>query len=416
MPKQFNDRYLQSIKPEEKKKLIREGRGFTLQVMPSGVKTFLYIYTYNGKRKNLYLGQYPLVTLAEARVRYHEAYKKVLAGENPAGEHIMKQKEEQNEGQNRAQEDPTSFGHFANLYMKWSAKNHVLAWYKMVKLSLKNDVLPSWQDKPIAEIRRRDAIELLERVAARAPGQAKNVHKVARAVFEYAIGREFLEANPMLKLSKIIPALKPVIKKRILSDTEIRHVWHALDAESGDERTKAAIKLVLVTAQRPGEIASMHRSQIEGDWWTLESKDTKNEEAHRVYLTPTALKLIGDGEGFIFASNRPTESGDPRSKVRQTLSQHISTHKYFDLHTWTPHDLRRTARTVMARLGVPEEHAEAILNHKKQGIVKVYNLHQYNNEKKAAMLLWEAELQRIIGNDGNPPPPDGALTETPSDP
>lgn len=386
----FSDKYIQSIKPAAKKRLIREGRGFALQVMPSGIKTFLYIYTFNGTRKNLYLGKYPVLTLAEARVKYNEAFNKVQAGENPADEHKAPPQP--------PEADVSSFGHFATEYLKWSATNHALAWYKTVKLSLKNDVLPLWQDRPIAEIRRRDAIELLEGIAARAPGQAKNVHKVARAVFEYAIDREYLEANPMLKLSKIIPALKPVIKKRILSDSEIRHVWRALDEESGDERTKEAIKLVLVTAQRPGEVASMHRSQIEGNWWTLESKDTKNEEAHRIYLTPTALKLIGDGEGYIFVSDKLTESGETRSKVRQTLSKHISTHKYFDLPTWTPHDLRRTARTVMARLGVPEEHAEAILNHKKQGIVKVYNLHQYNKEKQAALLLWEAELLRIIGD------------------
>ena len=388
MTKKFNDKYLQSIKPEEKKKLIREGRGFALQVMPSGVKTFLYIYTFQGKRKNLYLGKYPFITLAEARVKYNEAYNKVQAGEDPA--------EAQKARPEAAEPDPTSFGHFANLYMKWSAANHALAWYKTVKLSLKNDVLPSWQDTPIAEIRRRDAIALLERVAARAPGQARNVHRVARAVFEYAIEREYLEANPMLKLSRIVPSLKPVAKKRVLSDSEIRHVWHALDEGTGDERTKAAIKLVLVTAQRPGEVASMHRSQIEGNWWTL--VDTKNKEVHRAYLTPTALKLIGDGEGFIFPSFKPGGSGEPRPIVRQTLSQHVAVRKYFELPVWTPHDLRRTARTDMARLGIPEEQAEAILNHKKQGIVKVYNLHQYDNEKKAAMLLWEAELLRIVGD------------------
>jgi integrase len=392
MSKQFSDKYIQSIKPEAKKRLLREGRGFALQVMPSGVKTFLYIYTYNGKRRNLYLGKYPLVTLAEARVKYNEAYNKVIAGENPAGG----PKEEQATGELATEkqlivEDPTSFGHFATLYTKWSARNHVLAWHKMVKLSLKNDVLPLWHDKPIAEIRRRDAIALLEKIAARAPGQAKNVHKVARAVFEYAIDREYLEANPMLKLSKIVPSLKPVIKKRVLSNSEIKQVWHALTEGTGEERTKAAIKLVLVTAQRPGEVASMHRSQIEGNWWTMEN--TKNKEVHRVYLTPTALELIGEEKGFIFPSYRMATG----YMSRQTLSQHVATRNYFDLPKWTPHDLRRTARTEMARIGVPEEHAEAVLNHKKQGIVKVYNLHQYAEEKKAALLLWEAELLRIIG-------------------
>ena len=379
MTKRFSDKYIQSIKPEANKKLIRESRGFALQVMPSGIKTFLYIYTYQGKRKNLYLGKYPYITLAEARVKYNEAYNKVQAGENPAKE------------PKPSEEDPTSFGHFATLYLKWSVANHALAWNKTVRMSLKNDVLPSWQDTPIAEIRRRDAITLLERVAARAPGQAKNVHKVARAVFEYAIDREYLEANPMLKLSRIIPSLKPVTKKRVLSDSEIKHVWHALDEESGSERTKAALKLVLATAQRPGEVASMHRSQIDGNWWTMEN--TKNKEVHRVYLTPTALELIGEEEGFIFPSHRMASG----YISRQTLSQHLATRNYFGLPKWTPHDLRRTARTEMARIGVPEEHAEAVLNHKKQGIVKVYNLHQYADEKKAAMLLWEAELLRIIG-------------------
>ena len=395
MPKQFSEKYLQSIKPEEKKKVIREGRGFALQVMPSGVKTFLYIYLFQGKKKNLYLGQYPYVSLAEARVKYNEAYNKLQRGEDPNPADVPVPLAEP------PNEPPANFGHFAALYLKWSEANHAPAWYKTVRLSLKNDVLPLWQDKPIAEIRRRDAIDLLERIAARAPGQAKNVHKVARAIFEYAIDREYLEANPMLKLSKIIPSLKPVIKKRILSDGEIKHVWHALTEGTGDERTKAAIKLVLVTAQRPGEVASMHRSQIEGNWWTMEN--TKNKEVHRVYLTPTALELIGEEEGFIFPSYRMASG----YISRQTLSQHVATRNYFDLPKWTPHDLRRTARTEMARLGVPEEHAEAILNHKKQGIVKVYNLHQYANEKKAALLLWEAELLRIIGGEKQSPKDEG---------
>lgn len=394
MAKQFTDKYLQSIKPDEKKKLIREGRGFALQVMPSGIKTFLYIYTFQGKRKNLFLGKYPYLTLAAARIRYNEAYNQVQAGENPACAPMEENSPTEATTVNTTNEPATTtFGDFADLYIKWSEVNHAPAWYKTVKLSLKNDVLPSWQDTPIAEIRRRDAITLLERVAARAPGQAKNVHKVARAVFEYAIDREYLEANPMLKLSRIIPSLKPVTKKRILSDSEIRHAWRALTEGTGDERTKAAIKLVLVTAQRPGEVASMHRSQIEGNWWTMEN--TKNKEVHRVYLTPTALELIGEEEGFIFPSYRMASG----YISRQTLSQHLATRNYFDLPKWTPHDLRRTARTEMARIGVPEEHAEAVLNHKKQGIVKVYNLHQYADEKKAALLLWEAELLRLIGDN-----------------
>jgi len=120
----------------------------------SGVKTFPYIYTFKGTRKHLYLGKHPFLTLAEAKVEYNEAYNKVRAGENPAEDHKTAPATQEM--------DPTSFGHFADLYMKWSAANHALAWYKTV------------------------------------------------------------------------PTLKPAIKKRVLSDGEIRHVWQAL----GNPRSK----------------------------------------------------------------------------------------------------------------------------------------------------------------------------------
>lgn len=70
---------------------------------------------------------------------------------------------------------------------------------------------------------------------------------------------------------------------------------------------------------------------------------------------------------------------------------------FYGLPRWTPHDLRRTARTHMARIGILDEHAEAVLNHAKQGIVGVYNKYKYQQEKKAALIKWEAELMKIVG-------------------
>lgn len=390
MAKSWTDKYILNLKPKNKKYYDREARGFSLRVMPSGVKTFLYIYTFNGKRQELNLGIYPdAIKLEEARIAYNDAYKLVSKGIDPKEHNKAIQ-----DAIDNAEDD--TFGYFAKDYLLWSEKNHCLSWHKTVKMSLINDVIPKWESLPIASIKRRDAIALLEQVASRAPGQAKNVLKVTRAVFEYAIHREYIEANPCLRLSKVIPDLKPVTKTRVLSDKELATLWYAIDIGTGGERTKAAIKLVLVTAQRPVEVSSMHRSQIEGNWWTLQAATVKNDETHRVYLTPTALKLIGNGEGFIFPSDRLGTDGQPRPIVRQTLSQTVASQDYYGLPVWTPHDLRRTARTCMARIGIQEAYAEAILNHKKQGVVRVYNLHQYDNEKKEAMLLWEAELLKII--------------------
>jgi integrase len=386
----FTDKGIAALQGEEKKYREREGKGFGIRVMPSGVKTFIFMYDYKGKRKEMSLGNYPEVKSAEARQRYRDACSLFAKGIDPQEHHKVIAEAETKEAND-------TFGYFAKGYIEWSDKNHSKAWHKTVRMSLNNDVIPLWHDTPIASIKRRDATALLNKIAERAPGQAKNVLKATRAVFEYAIENDQDIVNPFLKLSKAIPALKPITKDRILSDNEIRSVWQAIDEGSGDERTKSALKLILVTAQRPVEITSMHRNQIDGNWWTLQSKDVKNNVTHRVYLTPTALRLIGDNEGYIFPSYKVGDNQEARPIVRQTLSQSVVGHRYYGLlTTWTPHDLRRTARTIMARIGIQEAHAEAILNHKKQGVVKVYNLHQYDKEKQEAMLLWEMELLRLI--------------------
>jgi len=394
----FTHKYIESLKPEPADLPVRyyrrEAHGFAIRVQPSGLKTWFFIYTFNGKRQHFNLGNYPATTQAEARQKYQEAHSLYTRGIDPQ-EHIKALAEAQ------GKETDNTFGHFANEYIKWSEQNHrSKAWHKTVKMSLNNDVIPFWKDLPITAIKRKDAILLLTRVAERAPGQAKNVHKVTRAVFELALDAECIETNPLLRLTKSIPGLKPVTKDRILTDKELITAWQAIDDATGDERTKAALKLILVTAQRPIEVTSMHRNQIEGNWWTLQSKDVKTSVTHRIYLSPTALKLIGDNEGYIFPSYKVGENEERRPIVRQTLSQLVVRHEYFDLPSWTPHDLRRTARTIMARIGIQEAIAEAILNHKKQGVVKVYNLHQYDNEKQEAMLLLEAEILKIVEDKG----------------
>jgi integrase len=74
----------------------------------------------------------------------------------------------------------------------------------------------------------------------------------------------------------------------------------------------------------------------------------------------------------------------------------VAKRPYYGMTPWTPHDLRRTARTVMARIGIPDEHAEEVLNHSKVGIKKVYNTYKYDKEKQAALTAWEAELLRLL--------------------
>jgi len=400
MTKNFTDKMIQGLKGGEKKYYVREVRGFTIQVMPTGSKTFMYICELEGKKRYKVLGTYPTMSLAQAREVYSEAYRKVKKGLSP---------DEPAPDMEIQKEEVTTFGHFAELCLAWAEREYSPSWYKTIKLSLNNDVLPYWKDKEISTIRRRDAIELLERVSARSVGMTANVHNAARSVLDYALQREYIDANPMLRLSKVVPSLKVVARERVLSDSEIRLLWSAIDDGPGDPTTKRALKLILVTAQRPGEVAGMHRREIEGKWWIIpKERAEKGRGDHMVYLSPTALSLIGDAKGYIFPSPRPNQPIG-----RNALSQMVSTtmmkagvvakDPYYGIPRWTPHDLRRTARTCMARAGVIDEHAEAVLAHCKQGIKKVYNKYEYQEEKKQALLTWEAALLGLLSSTKSQP-------------
>lgn len=396
MGKPFTEKHVANLKPRTAKYYSREGRGFALRVMPSGVKTFLFIYTHEGKRREMNLGNYPHVKLAEAREQYQAAYSLAARGVDP-------QERLKALAQAKEKEANSSFGHFAKLYLEQAETKFTNQfWFKTIRGAINKDLLPVWKDRHIKEISRRDVINVLEKVSTRAKGQVNNVKKAASGIFSYALERDYISNNPATNLNKAL-AIKHERRERFLNREEIKHIWQAIDAGVGTDEVKRALKLILVTAQRGGEIANMHRSEIAGEWWTIPKERAKNGNEHMVYLTPTALELIGDTEGYIFLAPRK----DKPIKTSH-LSQLVSTertdingttyHKpFYDLPRWTPHDLRRTARTYLSELRIPREHAEAVLNHAKPGIVGIYDKYEYQEEKKAALIKWEAELLKIVG-------------------
>jgi len=154
--------------------------------------------------------------------------------------------------------------------------------------------------------------------------------------------------------------------------------------------------LILVTAQRPGEVIGMHVDEIDGRWWMIPAERAKNEKAHRVYLTDLALELIGDtaDKEFIFPS--------PHKKKDQSIGSNAMVvairRNLDDLKTeyFTPQDLRRTAATFMAEMGAMDEVIDAVLNHVKSFVIKVYNQYRYDKEKQATLDKWARRLQLIL--------------------
>jgi integrase len=442
--KQFTEKFLASLKPQKKKFVVREGRGFAIQILPSGAKSFLYIFELDKQKGYLQLGNYLALSLADARIAYNEAYKLVKKGIDPREERKAAAEEKAKIAIETVQEAeaaasaaahlekytfdtlvndgiaedfvPTTVEQLAGVwFVNYSKENHTERWQGTAVSCIKVHILPGIGQMEIAAVRHKHAVTLIQRIASTVPGSARNTMKFARQMFKYACRQEWAEIQPFIEITESVPKIAPKADERHLDDDEIVKAWAEISKSSSSHEVKRALKLILVTAQRPGEVAQMHRDQIKGRWWTIPSEVArKNEREHRVYLTDTALELIGNVKGYIFPSGsgkRGHVSGNALSQainrgyltdevVKVVGNRKIRARKepYFGMKPWSPHDLRRTARTNMARVGVSDEVGEEVMNHIKPGVVGVYNKYRYDNEKKEAILKWEALLLEILKN------------------
>ena len=396
--RKFTDRYIQSLKPRERDYRVREGHGFALRVLASGIKRFEYIYNSptDGRRRIMHLGNYPVVSLSEARERYLNAaslFAKKIDPQAPPPEALPALTETKK----------STVGDLKSKYVE-HIKTHLVA--RSVKHQderLEKHLIPSWGNRNIMDIRRRDAIELIEKIAVKTPGAARNVLLAARAMFTYALRREMVEYNPFSEVGLAVPAASANDRVRTLSDGELKQVvLPYLLSPGGNTIAKNALMLVLITAQRPGEVAGMHNDEIDEEWWTIpwqrikteRKKGKKNPHDHRVYLSSMAKSLILPSKGYVFPASRGAEG----SISTNTLAHHIQYRdpNYLGLPRWTPHDLRRTARTGMAALNIPERHAEAVLNHAQEGVKKIYDRYHYDKEKKSALITWSKHIEKLI--------------------
>lgn len=389
MAKNFSDKYITSLKPKVKSYQVREAKGFTIRVLPTGCKTFLFIYEVDGKRKQVNLGNYPYTTLAAARNKYN-----ALAEAYNLGEPVVPPVEATSEEPPK-QEETITVKYLVGKYLE-SGKENTKGWEGM-KNSILTKKISSWHHREVTSVTKKDLVTLLEKDLENGEGAAACTCKVISAMFAYAVDMEIINNTPFLRMQRVMPVLKAKTRTRFLTEQEISATWKLIDTTKGLDVLKRVLKVVLLTAQRPGEVLGMHRGEINGDWWTIPAhRALKGNRDHRVFLTKTVKDLIGDGEEYIFPAAIQSTQGHVSAPALVQFARKVNDKK---AEKWTPHDLRRTARTHMSRLRIPREHAEAVLNHAKGGMVKVYDQYVYDNEKREALQLWEAEVLNLVAQD-----------------
>jgi integrase len=265
-----------------------------------------------------------------------------------------------------------------------------------------------WADRPVSEIDGDDVFSVVDEVRERGvPGlqrrrrdgpsesQARSMYAALSSMFTWAEKHRKVTANPCRGVHPPGPARA---RDRVLSDSEIVSLWHAAEAERPEFGN--IIKLLVLTGSRLNEIAGMFWPELSEDCrtWTIPSGRTKNKRAHMVPLPELARGLLGQhrGSGYVFTTNNGRTRVGSFNTIKKRLDDRMR-----PAQPWRIHDLRRTAATGMATLGIAPHVIEACLNHvsgARAGVAGVYNRAAYGPEKEAALNRWAAHLEGLVNN------------------
>jgi len=391
MAKRLTDRQVQNLKSKTQRyEIWEEGSGFGVRVSPNCTKSWVLMYRYEGRQRRMTLGRYPKMTVAAAHKAQADARFTLELGEDP-GDAII-------EARKLDRASPT-VGDLTILYLEGWAKRRKRSWIEDERI-LNKDVLPRWRHRKAHKLKRRDVVELLDSIVERgAPIAANRTLQVVRRMFNYAIERDLLETNPC---AGIRAPGKEQCRQRALSDDEIKEFWTKLDSSDISQLLRLALRLQLVTAQRRGEVASACWQDIdrESGWWTIPKDKSKNGLSHRVPISKIAADLldelghITDDSDFLFPS--PTREG--HITAASLSGALFRNRKHFGLERFTPHDLRRTAASKMASIGVSRVALGKILNHVDRSVTAIYDRHTYDAEKREALTKWSQQLLTIVSD------------------
>lgn len=411
----LTDRQIQLAKTDDAGLFLNDGNGLYLRVRSSGSKTWLYRYKTTDKKTQWFdIGQYPALSLNEARLQAAELKVKRKNGIDPA-------EEKQQESKRKAAEKATRQARMTiqELFESWEKRELMGRKNKgaEARRSFEKDVFPTLGDIPAADVMRAMVVGVLDKVVERgAPIVARNLMGEIRQMFGYAIMREIVEHDPTSRLKRDDFGKKNE-RERVLTDTEIKSLPGKLKAARMAKSSTTAIWIMLSTCCRVGEIsqAAWENVDLEGRTWRIPPENAKNAKAHTVYLSPFAvcqfktLKALSEKSSWVLPAKQTDQHvcvkslakqiGDRQRGDRPPMKCRSQNTNSLELPggKWTPHDLRRTAATMMGILGIRPDVIEKCLNHVEQNkIVRIYQRQKLEPEQAEAWRLLGERLELLL--------------------
>lgn len=392
----LTDTACRNAKATDKPQKLSDSGGLHLFVRPSGGRLWRMAYRFDGKQKQLSFGAYPAVSLKDARERRDEAKALLAAGVDPAAQRK----------QDKADSDAVSkhtFQALADEYLaKMAAEGRAGATLNKARWLLEDFAYPALGDRPIAQIKPAEVLELLKKVEGRGTFEtARRLRGICSRVFRYAVSTQKAEIDPTHPLRGALIAPKTRHHSAIVEPTAIGALLRAIYDYQGNVLTAAGLKLAALTFVRPGELRLMEWREIEVESavWSIPPERMKMRRPHKVPLARQALAVLDEirpftGKGrFVFPSLRSDDRGMSENTLNAALRR-----MGFDKGEMTSHGFRAMAATRLNEMGNWSVDAiERQLAHQEANAIRRAYTHaaEYWDERVRMMQVWADYLDEL---------------------
>jgi integrase len=387
----LTDTAARTAKPREKLYRMADAAGLCLEVTPSGSKLWRFRYRFGGKAKMMGLGAYPTVTLAKARERREDARRLLANGIDPSA-HKQAEKTAQ-----------SALAHtFEELAREWYAYNSP-RWAPSTAAKalqyMEADILPVIGQRPVQEVTRPELVALVRKVEKRgALNVAGKIRQWLSQIFRYGLAKGSVESNPATDLD-VVAAIAPRTKNHPhVPLSEIPILLGKLDAAKCDVTTRIAVRLLLLTGVRPGELRHAPWSEIdlESATWTIPAARMKARRPHIVPLPRQAvvslleLKEITGSYPIAFPGRNNRERPQSENTINKAL------HQIGYEGRQTGHGFRHLLSTELNSRGFNRDWIERQLAHGDQDEIRdTYNHAHYLEQRRQMMQAWADSIDAL---------------------
>ena len=396
----LTDTKLQSLLGKARKSTteLSDRDGLVAAIGKSGKVSWMFRYRFEGKSRRYTFGSYPAFNLSEARARAVKCRRALEEGDDP--KHVM-------ESGYKAVTIEQCCNEWLDLYVSGLAKKTQALYASNASKYFSNSRFPY----DVQKARFENWITYFDQIATdSSKHNAGHILKTAKSMFRWCKRRRFISDSVLFDIELKAVGERSVVGQRTLEMNEVAKLWIEVTRSKATPSIKACIKLLLLFGARNAEVREAPRSEfdLEHLMWTIPSERSKTKKIIRRPISRTArdlileLDMIYGGSNYLIPGAHLKKCMTPHSLDRFCKRMWGRLHTAYKTDVFTPHDFRRTISTRLSANGVLPHVTEKMLGHELQGIMIIYNKHDWVDDQREAYALWcdlidkavKAELSR----------------------